>query len=383
MNSFAKRALLGTLVAGGITLLSATVANAAETTGEDGLLSGTQALIQIAVPVDITGNGISILGDSTASAAPAAPAAPAEAAPAPAPVTSGADGIGSGTQALISVDVPVTVTGNSIAVIGDTEATPAAPAPAAPAPAASAAAPAAAPVTSGEDGIVGGTQVLPVVNIPVTISDNAVSVLGDSSAESSAAPAGPAPTTPAATPAEGAVTSGEDGILGGTQLAPVVSLPITAGGNAVSVLGDSTVSGQSAATPAGAAPAGVVPVTSGIDGILGGTQIAPVVSLPITLGGNAVSVIGDSTTAPGTVTPTTPVTPTDPTTPVDPATPVTPTNPVTPTTSGAGAVAVAAPAAVRTAQLATTGAPSVLISVLIGLALIGAGALSLRRRQSV
>lgn len=43
MRTSLKRALWGTLIAGGITLFGATVANAAETTGDDGLLSGTQA----------------------------------------------------------------------------------------------------------------------------------------------------------------------------------------------------------------------------------------------------------------------------------------------------------------------------------------------------
>ena len=53
MHTFMKRALVGTLLAGGITLLSATVADAAVTTGEDGLLSGNQALIHVSAPVDI------------------------------------------------------------------------------------------------------------------------------------------------------------------------------------------------------------------------------------------------------------------------------------------------------------------------------------------
>ena len=43
MRTYLKRALWGTLLAGGITLLGATAANAADTSGEDGLLSGTQA----------------------------------------------------------------------------------------------------------------------------------------------------------------------------------------------------------------------------------------------------------------------------------------------------------------------------------------------------
>jgi hypothetical protein len=87
MRTFYKRALLGTLLAGGITLLGATVANAAETTGDDGLLSGTQAVIQVNLPITLSGTSRSVLGDSTSSGATAA--APATA-PAPAAATTAA-----------------------------------------------------------------------------------------------------------------------------------------------------------------------------------------------------------------------------------------------------------------------------------------------------
>ncbi len=70
MRTFAKRALLGTLLAGGITLLGSTVASAAETTGEDGLLSGTQALIDINLPIDLSGASLSVIGDSTSALHP-------------------------------------------------------------------------------------------------------------------------------------------------------------------------------------------------------------------------------------------------------------------------------------------------------------------------
>ncbi|MET0859462.1 MAG: chaplin family protein, partial [Microbacterium sp.] len=71
MKTFLKRALWGTLIAGGVTLLGATAANAADTTGEDGLLSGNQALISLDAPVSIVGNAVSLIGDSTAVSTPA------------------------------------------------------------------------------------------------------------------------------------------------------------------------------------------------------------------------------------------------------------------------------------------------------------------------
>ena len=234
MNTIVSRALWGTLLAGGITLLGATVAQAAETTGDDGLLSGTQAPISLAAPITSGGDAAPILGDATSTdAAPSA--SDAGSSPSEGASTSGLDGILSGTQALLDVAVPVTVGGNAVSVLGDaesTDATTTAPEQAAPeAPAAEAEA---APMTSGDDSIGGGTQAIIPISVPVTIGGNAVSVLGDATSTDATTTGGA--TAPAATgPAS---TSGEDSILGGTQLIAPISLPITIGGNAVAIVGD-------------------------------------------------------------------------------------------------------------------------------------------------
>ena len=117
MKRLALRALYATLFAGGLTLLGAGVAHASETSGDDGILSGTQAGISIELPVTLGGNAISLIGDSSSSDATTAVSSGDAAEPVA--VTSGDDGIGSGTQALIDVSVPVTVGGNAISVIGD------------------------------------------------------------------------------------------------------------------------------------------------------------------------------------------------------------------------------------------------------------------------
>jgi len=73
---------MGALFVGGIWALGTTAANAATTTGDDGLLSGTQVGAVVEAPVSALGNAVSVLGDSSSTAAPAAaPAAPAPAAP--------------------------------------------------------------------------------------------------------------------------------------------------------------------------------------------------------------------------------------------------------------------------------------------------------------
>ncbi len=68
MRTFIKRALWGALIAGGVTLLGATAANAAETTGDDGLLSGTQVETAITAPISVVNNAISVLGDAVSTA---------------------------------------------------------------------------------------------------------------------------------------------------------------------------------------------------------------------------------------------------------------------------------------------------------------------------
>ena len=67
MNINVTRALWGTLLAGGLTVFGATVAQAAETSGEDGLLSGTQALLSVEAPVTVSGTAVSLLGDASST----------------------------------------------------------------------------------------------------------------------------------------------------------------------------------------------------------------------------------------------------------------------------------------------------------------------------
>lgn len=291
MRNFAKRALWGVAIAGGITLLGATAANAAETDGEDSILSGTQSVIPVSIPVDITGNAISLLGTSAADA-PAS--VPADGDTAPAPETSGTDGAASGTQAVVTVNVPVTVQNTGVSVLGSSDADAHVDAPASSEPAAPLAA---TPVTtSGADSLLGGTQALLDVNVPVTVTDNAISALGTSEVAAPEGSTAPAASTPASTP--DATTNGTDGTASGTQVVAPVAAPVTVGDNAIAILGESTVSGGDA-TDATAAPANgttaTTPTTNGTDGTASGIQVAAPITTPITVGGNAISAVGTST----------------------------------------------------------------------------------------
>ncbi|HEX5730293.1 chaplin family protein, partial [Microbacterium sp.] len=267
MHTFIKRALLGTLLAGGLTLLSATVANAAETTGEDGLLSGNQALVQVTAPVTVADNATSVVGDSTSLTAPAAPAGAPPAAAAAEPTTSGEGGIASGNQVVVDVEAPIDVTGNAVSGIGDSTAVTTAPAPPAATTAPAAPATSTAPTTSGEDGILSGNQVVGSVNAPVDVSRNAVSGIGDSTVVRSGSGGTNGTSTPGGSGGIAPITSGEDGIASGNQIIPVITAPVNVSGNAVSGIGDSTVvrggSGGTNGTSTPGGSGGIAPITSG------------------------------------------------------------------------------------------------------------------------
>ncbi|HEY6799951.1 MAG TPA: chaplin family protein, partial [Agromyces sp.] len=290
MKKVISRALYATLFTGGLMLLGAGVAHASETSGEDGLLSGSLLGISVDAPVTISGNGISVIGDSSSSDATTAGETGAGESE-PVAVTSGDDGIVSGTQALIDVVVPVTVSGNAISVIGDSSSSGAETVPATTAEPAAASGTATAE-TSGEDSILGGTQALVDLAVPVTVGGNAISVIGDSSSDGAQTGVATGDSGEGDNAADGtdAWTSGEDSILGGTQAIIDGTLPVTAGGNAISVIGDSNSTDATTIVVPGTG--GGSALTDGTDGLLGGTQLIPDLSLPITIGGNAISVIG-------------------------------------------------------------------------------------------
>ncbi|MDR5692904.1 hypothetical protein, partial [Agromyces indicus] len=289
MKRYVSRALYATLFTGGLMLLGAGVAHASETTGEDGIASGTQAGIAVELPVTIGGNAISVAGDSTSSDAStgASTGDAGSGGSQPVAVTSGEDGVGSGSQAIVEVAVPVTVSGNAVSVAGDSSSSGANTETSS-----SGGSGGTDATTSGEDSVLGGTQGVVDVAAPVTVGGNAISVIGDSSSEG--AETGTTTGTGTGNGSD-AGTNGEDSTLGGTQIVPGVTAPVTVGGNAISVIGDSSSEGAGTAVQPGTGTgSGSDAGTNGEDSILGGTQIVPGVSLPITVGGNAISVIGDS-----------------------------------------------------------------------------------------
>ena len=141
--------------------------------------------------------------------------------------------------------------------------------------------------TDGSNGTGSGTQAVLGVSLPITVGGNGISVIGDSSSSGASNTGGSGGSSPSVT------TGGTNSLLGGSQGVVDADVPVTIGGNAVSVLGDSSSEGSSFAGESGSGDSGTA-YTSGKDGILGGTQAVGNVNAPVTVGGNAISVVGDS-----------------------------------------------------------------------------------------
>lgn len=211
MNKYVARGLWTVLITGGFLALGAGVAHADPgTTGEDGIASGTQGVLGLGLPVQLGGNAISVLGDASSSGSSTSGASTGGTAPSGS--TSGAS-TGSGIPLLGGTLLGGTPLGD--ALLGDT--------------------------SLGGDlgGTLSGTQVLGGAGAPVTLGGNAVSVLGNASSSG----AGTASGSPAASGQEGS-TSGANGVLGGSQLGADLGVPVTLGGNAISVFGDASSAGS-------------------------------------------------------------------------------------------------------------------------------------------
>ena len=193
----------------------------------------------------VTGNAISALGSNAGViGGPSAPAAGGNGSSSQ--TTNGSQSIGGGNQVNAPVYAPVTVAGNAIAVLGSNALVTVSGSSAPGQPAATAGS---SQTTSGRQSIGGGNQVNAPVYAPVTVSGNAISALG-----SNAGVIG-GPSAPAAggNGSSSQTTNGAQSILGGNQVNAPVYAPVTVSGNAVALLGSNAVvtgGSQSAPPPA-------------------------------------------------------------------------------------------------------------------------------------
>jgi hypothetical protein len=88
-------------------------------------------------------------------------------------------------------------------------------------------------------------------------------------------------------------TSGNNGILGGNQISVPVSVPVSVCGNAIAVLGQAVGLCQGGASTGGSGSSGGSgSTTSGNGSVGGGNQVSVPVSVPVDVCGNSVAVLG-------------------------------------------------------------------------------------------
>ncbi|MFI7596398.1 chaplin family protein [Actinoplanes sp. NPDC049681] len=195
--------------------------------GNVGILNGTQVLVPIDVPVNVVGNAVSVLGVANAAGTGANNTESAKTESGKVDQDSH-DNVGAlnGTQVAAPIDVPVNVCGNSLAILGLSNAQ-------------------AACMNGGHSteggiwqgssdnvGVGNGTQVALPVYAPLNVTGNAAGVLGVANAAG-------ASSNESGHQGGGIKqdSNGNVGLLNGTQVAAPISIPVNVCGNALAVLG--------------------------------------------------------------------------------------------------------------------------------------------------
>jgi ChpA-C len=123
MNSWARKSIKAGALSAGFLLAGATAAHASDltTSNNAGIGNGTQVLTPIQIPIDLCGNAIGVLGGATAGCVGGSHAR-LDAESLPEAWTELNFGIGNGTQLMPLVQIPIDVCGNSVAVLGGASA---------------------------------------------------------------------------------------------------------------------------------------------------------------------------------------------------------------------------------------------------------------------
>ncbi|MEU5876988.1 chaplin family protein [Spirillospora sp. NPDC047279] len=248
-----------------------------KTSGQNGVASGNQVNAPISAPVNACGNAVAVFGSSEAGCEGGAKV---ENGGSGGQQTTGANGVVAGNQVNAPISAPINVCGNAAAIFGE----------------AVAGCEGGAKVkngghtgagqhTSGQNSVLGGNQANAPISAPIDVCGNAV---GNAAADCD----GGASVRNGGHGSGGQTTSGQNSVLGGNQVNAPVSIPVSACGNAVAVLG---VAG--AACDGGAhvrSSSGGDQTTSGKNSVLGGNQVNAPVNIPVNVCGNAVAVLGDA-----------------------------------------------------------------------------------------
>jgi ChpA-C len=207
-------------------------AESVEQNSEDnnGVLNGTQAYLPINIPVNVVGNAVAVLGEANAAGTGVNGKKTESARTEGKGVDQNSEdnnGVLNGTQIYSPIDIPINVCGNSLALLGEANAS-------------------AACVNKGSresgqvsqnsednNGIANGTQLYAPISLPVNLSGNAIGVLGEGNAAA-------ASSNESGQAGRGIDQNSEDnnGVLNGTQIAAPIHVPVNVCGNALGILGE-------------------------------------------------------------------------------------------------------------------------------------------------
>jgi len=198
--------------------------------GNNGILNGTQAYLPINVPVNVVGNAVAVLGQANATGVGVngrkTESARTEGGKGGGQNSKGNNGILNGTQIYSPIDIPINVCGNSLALLGQANAT------AACVNKGFGESGRASQNSEGNNGIANGTQLYAPISLPVNLSGNAIGVLGGANAAAASSN-----ESGQASRGIDQNSKGNNGILNGTQIAAPINVPVNVCGNALGILG--------------------------------------------------------------------------------------------------------------------------------------------------
>jgi hypothetical protein len=295
MKTWVRKTLSVGVLAAGALLFAPGAAQAdptQDTSGNVGILNGTQVFAPIAVPLNVVGNSIGVAGEANSAGSginfvESGTHRKRGKGGHATQNSSGNFGIANGTQAYLPISVPVNVVGNSAAVLGLANAS-----------GAGVNRVESAKVehgkggnkggkqnSSGNYGVLNGTQVYAPIDVPINLCGNALSILGLAQSQAACVNGGRYRTESGSQD-----TSGNYGIANGTQVYAPISAPLNVAGNSIGVAGEA----NSAAAARNESSRGhdFSQKSSRNVGILNGTQLAAPINVPINVCGNSLAVLG-------------------------------------------------------------------------------------------
>jgi len=289
MRTWAKGSASAAFLAAGVMALGSGTAYA-DTIGDGSIGGGNQINLPINLPIDISGNAVSVGGHAEAFSHGGASATVGSGGSS-GNRTSGSKSILGGNQVNAPITAPINVCGNAISLFGEADARCKGGAQAG---TSGQGASAGGNRTSGSKSILGGNQVVAPISAAVNACGTAIAILGRAEADckgGASAGAGGRGVS-----AGGNRTSGSKSILGGNQVVAPITAPINVCGTSIAVLGNA-FAGCKGGASAGAGGRGVSAGgnrTSGSKSILGGNQVVAPITAPINVCGTSIAVLGNA-----------------------------------------------------------------------------------------